>query len=297
MRSPTDRDSASVRPTAFLTHSGRHRGTGRLAYSLAALCVCVLVSFPIYWMFVTAISPEQEMYSAHPPLFPRHILMGAFADLLRGGEAGRWLVNSVIVSLGAVVATLAGAIPSGYGISRFRFRGATLFSGLLLATQMLPQALIIVPIYIIFRWFHLLNSLFGLVVINLAINVPVATWILKGYFETVPREIEEAALMDGCTRLQALRRVVLPSAMPAVIAVGVIVLIETWNEYLFATTLITSQGRWVTSVGLASFLGMFTVPIEQVMAGALLFTLPVLALYFALQRHIVSGITGGAVKG
>jgi multiple sugar transport system permease protein len=248
-------------------------------------------------MFVTAVSPEREMYSANPPLFPWHIKTKAFSDLLAAGQAGEWLLNSVIVSFCAVAATLVASILSGYGISRFRFRGSTLFGVLLLATQMLPQALIVVPVYIIFRGLHLLNSLFGLVVINLAINVPVATWILKGYFDTVPREIEEAALIDGCTRLQALRRVVLPTALPAVIAVGVIVLIEAWNEYLFATTLITSQRRWVTSVGLASFIGMFTVPIEQVMAGALLFTLPVLVLYFTFQRYIVSGLTGGAVKG
>jgi multiple sugar transport system permease protein len=291
VRSPAERHPTPVR----YLRSRRRRG--RLGSAASALVVGALVSFPIYWMIVTAISPEQEMYSAHPPLVPHTVLTGAFAALLRGGEAGRWLVNSAVVSLGAVIATLASAILSGYAISRFRFRGATLFSALLLATQMLPQALIIVPIYIIFRWLHLLNSLFGLIVINLAINVPVATWILKGYFDTVPREIEEAALIDGCTRLQALRKVVLPSAMPAVIAVGVIVLIEAWNEYLFATTLITSQSRWVTSVGLASFLGMFTIPIEQVMAGALLFTLPVVVCYFALQRHLVSGITGGAVKG
>ena len=269
----------------------------RIANCALVVCLCAVASFPVYWMFVTAVSPEREMYSANPPLFPWHTKIKAFADLLAAGQAGEWLLNSVIVSFCAVAATLVASILSGYGISRFRFRGSTLFGVLLLATQMLPQALIVVPVYIIFRGLHLLNSLFGLVVINLAINVPVATWILKGYFDTVPREIEEAALIDGCTRLQALRRVVLPTALPAVIAVGVIVLIEAWNEYLFATTLITSQQRWVTSVGLASFIGMFTVPIEQVMAGALLFTLPVLVLYFTFQRYIVSGLTGGAVKG
>jgi multiple sugar transport system permease protein len=274
----------------------RNRPT-RIANCALVVCLCAVASFPVYWMFVTAVSPEREMYSANPPLFPWHTKIKAFSDLLAAGQAGEWLLNSVVVSFCAVAATLVASILSGYGISRFRFRGSTLFGVLLLATQMLPQALIVVPVYIIFRGLHLLNSLFGLVVINLAINVPVATWILKGYFDTVPREIEEAALIDGCTRLQALRRVVLPTALPAVIAVGVIVLIEAWNEYLFATTLITSQRRWVTSVGLASFIGMFTVPIEQVMAGALLFTLPVLVLYFTFQRYIVSGLTGGAVKG
>jgi multiple sugar transport system permease protein len=120
---------------------------------------------------------------------------------------------------------------------------------------------------------------------------------MKGYFDTVPRELEDAAMVDGCSRLQALYRVILPSTTPAIVAVAVIVFFEAWNEYLFASTLITTQERWVTSVGLASFVGMFITPIEQVMAGALLFTLPVLLFYLLLQRYIIGGLTSGAVRG
>lgn len=266
------------------------------SYTLLII-ICVAVAFPVYWMFLTAVSAESDMYSANPPLFPLKMETRAINNLLTEGKAIKWIQNTLIVAVTSMAATAIISIFSGYSISRFKYRGKTLFSALLLVTQMLPQALIIVPIYIIFNYLDLLNSLFGLVLINCAFNIPIATWVLKGYFDTVPPEIEEAALMDGCNHIQTLFRVVLPSATPAVIAVSVIVFIEAWNEFLFSSTMITVQDKWVASVGLASFVGMFTVPIEQMMAGALLFTLPIVVFYFALQRYIVSGLTSGAVKG
>ena len=267
-----------------------------IGYGLV-IFLCMVVSFPIYWMFLTSISDEKEMYSANPPLLPLQVQSKAFVNLLDSSNIDNWLVNTLIVAAGTAVAAVFISIHGGYSLSRFRFQGATFFGILLLATQMLPEALIVVPIYIIFRSLELLNSLFALVIINTAFTVPIGIWIMKGYFDTVPREIEDAALVDGCSRLQALYKVILPTSLPAVIAVAVIVFFEAWNEYLFASTLISKQELWVTSVGLASFMGMFTTPIEQVMAAALIFTLPVLLFYLLLQRYIISGLTSGAVRG
>jgi multiple sugar transport system permease protein len=248
-------------------------------------------------MFLTSVSDERAMYSANPPLLPLQPQLDAFADLLQTSGIGGWIVNTLFVASCTAAVVLVISVHGGYSLSRFRFHGATFLALLLLATQMLPEALIVVPIYIIFRFFGLLNSLFALIIINSAFAVPIGIWIMKGYFDTVPRELEDAAMVDGCSRLQALYRVILPSTTPAIVAVAVIVFFEAWNEYLFASTLISTQERWVTSVGLASFVGMFITPIEQVMAGALLFTLPVLLFYLLLQRYIIGGLTSGAVRG
>lgn len=269
----------------------------RIARYALVIGFCFLAVFPLYWMFVTSVSNEDEMYSSRPPLLPTRVLGEGLADLFEAGDIGRWLVNTMAVASGTSVITVCIAVLGGYSLSRFRFKGAGVTGLLLLATQMLPEALIVVPVYVIFRALGLLNSLFALVLINSAFTVPIGVWILKGYFDTIPVEIEDAALVDGCSRLQALGRIILPNALPAVVAVAVIVFFEAWNEYLFASTLITSQSRWVTSVGLASFIGMFTVPIQQMMAGALVFTLPALLFYAFLQRFIISGLTSGAVKG
>jgi multiple sugar transport system permease protein len=273
------------------------RRTSRWLLNLLTLAITAVVIFPIYWMFLTSVSDERAMYSANPPLLPLQPQLDAFVDLLQTSGISGWIVNTVFVASCTAAVVLVISIHGGYSLSRFRFRGATFFALLLLATQMLPEALIIVPIYIIFRFFGLLNSLFALIIVNAAFAVPIGIWIMKGYFDTVPRELEDAAMVDGCSRLQALYRVILPSTLPAIIAVAVIVFFEAWNEYLFASTLITTQERWVTSVGLASFVGMFITPIEQVMAGALLFTLPVLLFYLVLQRYIIGGLTSGAVRG
>jgi multiple sugar transport system permease protein len=269
----------------------------RIANYTVIILICIVVAFPLYWMFLTSVSDEKDMYSADPPLLPLRVQTEAFSDLLVSSNIDNWLINTLLVAGSTSVIAVLISIHGGYSLSRFRFQGATLFGLLLLATQMLPEALIIVPIYIIFRSLELLESLFALVVINTAFTVPIGIWIMKGYFDTIPREIEDAALVDGCTRLQALYQVILPTSVPAVIAVAVIVFFEAWNEYLFASTLITRQELWVTSVGLASFMGMFITPIEQVMAAALIFTLPVLLFYLILQRYIISGLTSGAVRG
>lgn len=273
------------------------KNTARLTNYAVLILICVVVAFPIYWMFLTSISNQRDMYSADPPLLPLRIQTDAFSDLLASSNINNWLINTLIVAGSTSLVTVLISIHGGYSLSRFNFKGATFFGLLLLATQMLPEALIIVPIYIIFRSLQLLESLFALVIINTAFTVPIGIWIMKGYFDTVPREIEDAALVDGCTRLQALYRVILPTSVPAVIAVAVIVFFEAWNEYLFASTLITKQELWVTSVGLASFIGMFITPIEQVMAAALIFTLPALLFYLILQKYIISGLTSGAVRG
>ena len=259
--------------------------------------ICILVLFPLYWMFVTAISPELDTFSATPHLFPRILDITGFKDLVETGMILSWLKNTLIVAITTSLVCVFVSTLSGYTLSRFNYRGGNAFGLLLLVTQMLPEALIIVPVYGIFQALGLLNTHFALVLINSAINIPIGTWILKNYIDTIPKELDEAALVDGCTKTQTLFKIILPNVLPSLVAVGVIVFFEAWNEYMFASTFITKQINWVTSVGLASFIGMYTVPVTQIMAGAIIFCVPALIFYLIFQRHIISGMTSGAVKG
>lgn len=273
----------------------RKRGSW-LRYPLL-VAVLAAVIFPFYWMVATSVAKESTMYASNPPLFPSVFDFSGWTALFHTGDVGRWLANTLVVAGGATILTVVVAMLGAYGLSRFAFRGRVLFGVALLASQMLPDTLIIAPIYVLFRGVHLLDTLLALVLIDAAFNIPIGVWILKGFLDTIAVEIEEAALIDGCGRLQTLWLILLPNAWPAVIAVGIITFFETWNEYLFAVTLTTSQSHWVTSVGLASFIGQFTAPIPEVMAGAIVFTAPMLFFYFFLQRYFVSGLTSGAVKG
>jgi multiple sugar transport system permease protein len=208
-----------------------------------------------------------------------------------------WLGNTVVVSAGVTLVCLVLSIAGGYALSHFAWRGRSVFGFALLTTQMLPEALLVIPIFIIFRRAGLIDTLPGLILADAAFVVPVGVWIVKSFMDTIPREIREAALIDGCGPLGALWRITLPLSVPALITVSVIAFFDGWNEYLFASTFITTAELRPAAVGLASFIGELATPVELVFAATAIFTVVPVAFYLVLQRYFVSGLTSGAIKG
>lgn len=274
--------------------------SARIISYVAILIILILAGlavFPFYWMFVTATTSDANMFGAVPQLLPDFSRLGIFAQIFAESAVREWLVNSLVIATGTAMLTLILAVPLGYAFSRFSFRGKALVGFGLLATQMLPEAVLVVPLFSIFSPLHLLNNLGGLVLANTAFTLPVITWILKNAFDTVPVDIEEAAVLDGCSGTMALVHVVLPVVMPSVAASAVIAFFHGWNEYVFALTFITDDGLKPASVGLAGFIGEISTPIQSVMAVGVVYTLPAVVLYLIMQRFIVSGMAAGSVKG
>ncbi len=269
----------------------------RLALYGAIVAVCLLVFFPVYWMLVTSIRPTRFSITYPPNLLPEELRWSAYVELFQTIPIATWLRNTTIVSLGTTVVCLVLSVLGAYSISSFRWRGRGLFGFALLVTQMLPEALLIIPIFIIFRQLNLLDSLQGLVISDSAFVVPITVWVLKGFFDTLPTEVAEAAMVDGCSRMGVLWRIMIPLSMPALVAVSVVAFFEGWNEYLFASTFITTSELRVASIGLASFIGELATPVELVLAAATVFTVAPVVFYLLMQRYIVAGLTGGAVKG
>jgi multiple sugar transport system permease protein len=278
-----------------LVHPGRV--VRRVALYVLVVLVCAWVLFPVYWMLVTSLRPTRYTMSYPPAFFPEEIRWSAYTELLQTIPIALWLRNTALVSAGTTLVTLACSILGAYALSSFRWRGRSLFGLSLLGTQMLPEALLVIPIFILFRSVGLIDTLQSLVVTDAAFAIPVGVWILKGFFDTIPREVREAALVDGCTPLGVLWRVILPLSLPALGAVSVIAFFDGWNEYLFASTFITSNELRLATVGLASFIGELATPVELVFAATVLFTIPPIVFYYLMQRFLVSGLTGGAVKG
>lgn len=268
--------------------------TGRM---IAVLIVLGLAIFPIYWMFVTALTPDSAMFGSDTSLLPDFSQLGVFAEAIEDGQVLRWLANSLIVAAGTTVLSIGFGIPLGYALSRFRFRGKLLVGIALLFTQMLPEALLVVPLFALFRRFDLLNSLQGLILADTAFALPVVALILKGAIDGVPRELDEAVRTDGGRPGTILFRIILPLIMPAVAAAAVIAFFNAWNEYVFAVTFVFDKSLQPASVGVAGFIGEQDTSIQSIMAVALLFTLPAVAFYLIAQRYVVSGMTAGAVKG
>jgi multiple sugar transport system permease protein len=271
---------------------------GSVMRGFGVVVLVALAGFPVYWLFTTATHTTAELFGGHVQLLPD---LGRFFTSFKGAASGvpmlRWLTNSAVVAFGTTLLSLVIAILAAYALSRYRFRGKGVFGFALFATQMLPEALLVVPLYSIFLTFGLLDKLTGLVLSDTAFAMPVAVWILKSAMDGVPLEIEEAARVDGCPRYAMLTQIVLPLIAPSIAAAAVITFFDGWNEYLFANTFITDEHKWPASKGLASFIGEFVTPLNHVMAAALIFTLPAIIFFLFVQRRIVNGLTAGSVKG
>jgi len=274
------------------------RHVSSAARGLGIVILVALAGFPVYWLFTTATHTTAELFGGHVQLIPDlGQVFSSFNRAVSGVPMFRWLSNSAVVAFGTTALSLVIATLAAYALSRYRFRGKGLFGFALFATQMLPEALLVVPLYSIFLTFGLLDNLGGLVLSDTAFSMPVAVWILKSAMDGVPLEIEESARVDGCPRYAMLTQIMLPLIAPSIAAAAVITFFDGWNEYLFANTFITDEQKWPAAKGLASFIGEFVTPLNFVMAAALMFTLPAIIFFLFVQRRIVSGLTAGSVKG
>ena len=270
---------------------------GRIALYVAVIGVALLTVFPIYWMLVSTVQPSK--YSMHypPPLFPQEIAFGEFANLFENHPIARWLRNSFLIATMSMLLCTALTVPGAYALSRLRWRGRSWFGLFLLVTQMLPEILIIIPLYIIYRRLDALDSLPALALVDTAFALPICIWILKGVFDTIPSEVLDAAVVDGCNELSAIWRIVLPLSAPGLVAVATVAFFSAWNEFLFAVIMISSAELLPASVGLNTLKATAFTPVEQYMAAGLIFSILPVFFYLIMQRYIIAGLTAGAVKG
>jgi multiple sugar transport system permease protein len=252
--------------------------------------------FPIYWMAVSATTDTSRLFVPVPDLLPNLTHLSAFRTALTETQLARWLVNSAIIAIGTTLLSVAVAWFAAYALSRYRFRGRGLFGLALFITQFLPEVFLLVPLYGIFLAAGLLNRLEGLMIINAAFVVPVATWLLKSAIDAVPREIEEAARVDGAPRLAIQIGVVAPLVLPSLAAVAVIAFFQAWDEFVFALTFLSKADLKPASVGIASFVGELTTPMDVMLSASLIYVLPTLLFAIFAQRYVVSGLVSGSVK-
>ncbi len=273
------------------------RTISRVGLYVTVGAVSLLTFFPIYWMLVSTFQPNKYTLHYPPPLIPQAITLREFSILFHDYPVISWLVNSFTIAITAMLVCTLLAVFGAYALSCLRWTGRSTFGLFLLVTQMLPEILIIIPLYVLYSRLSLLDNLFTLALVDAAFALPICIWILKGVFDTVPSEVLDAAVVDGCTELSVLWHIVLPLSAPGMVAVGVVSFFSAWNEYLFALILIQSTKLQPASVGIPNLKATGTTPVEQYMAAGLLFSLLPVLFYLLMQRYIVSGLTAGAVKG
>ena len=263
----------------------------------AALVLLVgLTAFPFYWGIVASLTPEASLFR-EPSLWPTHIILDHYRALF--AERDFWIPirNSLIVAGTTTLLCIVVGSLAAYALARLEFRGKTTILSLILAVTMFPQISIVSPLYLLLRALGLIDTYPGLILPYLTFAMPLAVWLLVGFFRQLPLDLEEAALVDGATRWQSFTRVILPVSVPALATTAILTFIYCWNEFLFALSFTLGPDRQTVPVAIALFRGQYQVPWGQILAAAVVATVPVAALVLIAQRRIVQGLTAGAVKG
>jgi multiple sugar transport system permease protein len=261
--------------------------------ALAAYLVALIFLLPYLEMALTALRPPKELLDAD--YLPHHYAWSNFTSLWSTG-IGANLRVSLEVSGGATVLVLLVAIPAAYYSARRKFRGRTVFLLLVLVTQMFQPTALVVGIYGQFNQLHMIDNPVALILVNAGFNMAFAIWILNAYFGAIPKELEEAALVDGNTRLGAMFRVIIPLALPGIVTALIFTFIAAWNEFIVALTLTSTPGNEPLTVGLNNFIGAYSVDWQHLFAGSVIATIPVIILFALIERKVVSGLTAGSVK-
>jgi ABC-type glycerol-3-phosphate transport system permease component len=274
----------------------RRRPAAAAAIYAAAVVVGLFALAPFLWMLLTSVKPEGEILRRTPTLWTAHPQFGRYSDVLHAGFA-RALRNSLIVATGTTVAGVAVAALAGYALARFDLPLRRYLLLMVMGVQMFPLVVLIIPLFVVMKALGLLDSWLGLIVAYLSFTTPLAVWLLRSFFETIPRDLEEAAMSDGATRFGAMVRVIFPLAGPGLAATAIFSFIAAWNEFLFALTFVKKENLRTLPVALSAFVGRSQADWGLIMAASVLFTVPVVLFFLAVHRRLTTGMVAGSVTG
>ena len=275
----------------------RRRQARRLGYDLVGVVVFAIMIFPVYWMVSTAFKPGRDILRFDPKLVPSPFTLANFADAISRPFFWTSVQSSLIVVLTVVAVSLLLAFTAAVGVARFGFRGRRAFLVMILVVQMVPLTALVIPIFLLMDGLGAVDTLASVIVTYLAFIVPFMVWTLRGFVANIPIELEEAAMIDGCTRMGAFMRVVFPLCAPGLVATAIFAFIQSWNEYVIALVLLRSPDHQTLTVWLASFTTNHGTDWGPLMAGATLTSVPVVTFFLVVQRYVTAGLTAGAVKG
>lgn len=267
-----------------------------ITYSIIIFMIIIAI-FPSIWMLSTSIKPPTALYNNPPQIIPDNPTLNHYITVIQTKSIYYAFFNSVIITVSVVALTLLLSILAGYGLARYRFKGSNFIKILALLGQMVPSVVLIIPLYFIFAKLKLLDTRFALVISDLALTIPMGIVMLSAFFITIPRELEEAAKIDGASELGALFKIIIPLAKPGLISVAIYTFIHAWEEFLFALNLTSTSAQRTLPIAISTFAGEFSVDWGATMAAATIVALPVLSIFFLCNKYFVQGLSDGAVKG
>ena len=259
--------------------------------------ICLLTLYPYFVMLTTSLKTRPEIFSMEGKLMPIKAMWSNFADIWQKAPMAKYMVNSMIIAFGSTAIAMVCGIPAAYALARMKFKGQTAFLGFIIVSQMFAPVVLLIGIYQVMQFLKLTNSLVGLIFINAAFNQAFTIWLLRGTFLSISPEMEQAATIDGCNRVQALLRVLVPVAAPGIVTTLIFIFINAWNEYTVALCLISSDTLKPLTVGINIFNGYNMIEWQYLFAASLFAIMPVVILFMSIEKNLTSGLTAGGVKG
>ena len=269
----------------------------RILLYFAVAFICLVILYPYFVMFCTALKSRQEIFSPDGTVFPKVWIWSNFSDIWELAPMAKYLLNSVLIAGGSTLIAMLCGIPAAYALARMKFRGQSAFLGFIIVSQMFAPVVLLIGIYKVMMVLKLTDSLWGLIFINAAFNQAFTIWLLRGTFMSISPEMEQAATIDGCNRVQALLRVLVPVAAPGIVTTLIFIFINAWNEYTVALCLISTDTLKPLTVGINVFNGYNMIEWQYLFAASLFAIMPVVILFMSIEKNLTSGLTAGGVKG
>ena len=269
----------------------------RILLYFVVVLVCLFILYPYFVMVCTALKSRSEIFSMNGTIFPVDVMWSNFIDIWQKAPMARYMLNSILIAAGSTAIAMVCGIPAAYALARMKFRGQTAFLGFIIVSQMFAPVVLLIGIYKVMQVLGLTNSLLGLIFINAAFNQAFTIWLLRGTFLSISAEMEQAATIDGCNRVQAMFKVLLPVAAPGIVTTLIFIFINAWNEYTVALCLISSETIKPLTVGINIFNGYNMIEWQYLFAASIFAIVPVVILFMSIEKNLTSGLTAGGVKG
>ena len=269
----------------------------RLLLYFVVFDICMLILYPYFVMLCTALKSRAEIFSINGTIFPKEVMWSNFIDIWQKAPMSKYMLNSIIIAAGSTTIAMICGIPAAYALARMKFKGQTAFLGFIIVSQMFAPVVLLIGIYKVMQTMALTNTLLGLVFINAAFNQAFTIWLLRGTFMSISAEMEQAATIDGCNRIQAMFKILLPVAAPGIVTTLIFIFINAWNEYTVALCLISTDTIKPLTVGINIFNGYNIIEWQYLFAGSIFAIIPVVILFMSIEKHLTSGLTAGGVKG
>ena len=265
---------------------------------LSVLVLCFLL-FPLFWTLNTSLKTEQEIFQNPPTFYPHVLNTKSYAAQVETGDFNmfRSFANSFLISIGSMLIAVVLAVPASYAIAKYRYRGRKVMLLFFLVTQMLPVSVLLTPMFIMFKGMHVYNTWWSAILADATIGIPFSVLILKNYFASIPKELEEAAYIDGCTRFGAFMRILVPVAKPGIVVCAVFSFLYAWGDLAYGMTFILDQQKRPITAGIFNFMGQYGTKWSYLSAFAIVTIIPVALIFIFMQKYIIAGMTNGAVKG